>query len=261
MRLPRTVIAAGLAVGGALVGLAAGHARSGSAAAVKSTHSGNVAPTLLHFSKAEQGAIEQLSPIGPVPPDPTDKVANNPVASRFGQYLFYDPNLSANHKISCASCHQPARAFTDGRRVGIGLGKDTRNTPTLLNVAYNHWFFWGGRADSLWAQALYVMETPTEYGSDRVHIAHVIYDSPALRNAYRKIFGPMPPLNDTARFPAHARPVPGHPNASLSKAWAAMTPADRHAVDRAFSNLGKAIEAYERKLVSADSPFDEFVEG
>ena len=261
MRRSRLSLVAAVAIGGVLLRPAAGHAESTPSASAKPAPSGKVATATLHFSKAERIAISQLSPIGPVPADPTDKVADNPMAARFGQYLYFDPTLSANHKVSCASCHQPARAFTDGRRVGIGIGKDTRNTPTLLNVAYNHWFFWGGRADSLWAQALYVMETPSEFGSDRVHIARVIYDNPALRKAYRKIFGPMPPMDDAARFPADARPVPDDPNARLSKAWAAMAPVDRQAVNRVFSNLGKTIEAYERRLVSADSPFDQFVAG
>ncbi len=257
----RSAIFTGLMIGAAFLSLSPGHAQTRASGAIATAHDGKVAAGALHFSKGERIAIFQLSPIGRLPPDPTDKVGNDPRAARFGQYLFFDPNLSENHKISCASCHQPARAFTDGRRIGIGVGKDTRNTPTLLNVAYSHWFFWDGRADSLWAQALYVMETPAEFDSDRLHIAHVIYDNAALRKAYQQIFGPMPPLDDAARFPPHARPVPGHPNAPLSEAWAAMAPADQYAINRVFSNLGKTIEAYERKLISSDSRFDQFVKG
>lgn len=213
------------------------------------------------FTPAERAAILQMSPLPRLPPDPTDRVADNSRAARFGQYLFFDKHLSANDKVACSSCHEPDEAFTDGRRVGVGEGIDDRNTPTVLNAAYNHWFFWDGRADSLWAQALYVMESPEEFGSDRLHIAHVIYANPALRQAYTAIFGPLPPLADTAQFPQHARQEPGHPQVAVVRAWRAMTPADRAAVNRVFSNLGKAIEAYERRLVSTDAPFDTFVAG
>lgn len=213
------------------------------------------------YTRRELAAIFQLSPLGPVPADPTDRVADSAQAARFGQFLYFDPGFSANRKVSCSTCHQPDRAYTDGRRVGIGLSADTRNTPTVLNAAYNHWFFWDGRADSMWAQALDVMETPAEFGSDRLHIAHVVYSRNRLRHAYEQIFGPMPPLGDTARFPRHARPVPGHPNSALTRAWRGMAPADRFAVNRIFSNLGKAIEAYERELVSKGAPFDEYVAG
>ncbi len=141
-----------------------------------------------------------------------------------------------------------------------GLGLGTRHTPTLLDAAFNHWYFWDGRTDSLWSQALQPFENPRETGGDRLHIVHVVADDPALRQAYRRLFGPLPPLADNQRFPAHARPDV-NPNLPVAKAWAAMAPADRIAVDRMFSNLGKAIEAYERKLVSGNSPFDRYVEG
>ena len=174
-------------------------------------------------------AVCALSPLGALPPDPTDGAAHEPAAARLGQYLFFDPRLSANGKISCASCHQPARAFTDGRALAKGLATGTRNVPTLLDAAYNHWFFWDGRADSLWSQVLQVIENPKEMGSDRRQVARLIESDRALLRAYEQVFGPLPPA------------------------------ADAGAVDRVFSNVGKAIEAYERKLVSGDSPFDRYV--
>lgn len=213
------------------------------------------------FTPQELAVILTLSPTGAPPADPTDRVADNAKAARLGQWLFFETRFSSNGKISCASCHQPDRAFTDGRKLARGLASDTRNTPTVLNAAFDPWLFDDGRADSLWSQALYPLEDPREFGGDRVHVAHVVYDDPALRQAYQDLFGPLPPLSDSSRFPAHARPVPGAPHAALAQAWQAMAPGDRDAVNRVFSNLGKAIEAYERRLISGDSPFDVFVEG
>ena len=212
------------------------------------------------FTPAELAQIYTLSPLGTPPSDPTDHVAQNPRAAQLGQYLFFYPRFSANGKISCATCHQPGRAFTDGRAVAKGLGVETRNTPTVLNAAFNHWFFWDGRADSLWSQPLQVFENPLEMGTDRLHVDHVVYANRALRRAYVQVFGPMPPLADRARFPMHARPT-ANPQSPLGRAWRAMTPADRIAANRVFSNVGKAIEAYERRLVSGHSAFDRYVAG
>ncbi len=173
---------------------------------------------------------------------------------------FFDTALSLNGRISCATCHQPSLAFTDHRAIAKALGTGDRNTPTLLNAAYNHWFFWDGRTDSLWSQVLQVLENPREFGSDRLHVAHAVYSDARLRRAYEDVFGPMPPLADLDRFPAHGRPQ-ADGRASARKAWRGMNTDDRDAVDRVFSNVGKAIEAYERKLTSAGSPFDTYVEG
>jgi len=212
------------------------------------------------YTPGELAAIYSHSPLGAPPPDPTDAVAADSRAATLGQFLFFDRNLSADGRIACTSCHQPDRAFTDGRRLAKGLGIGTRHTPSLLNVAFNHWYFWDGRAASLWSQALKPLENPLEFGSDRLFVAHAVAADPALRTAYQQLFGPLPPLADTKRFPPHARPD-ADPQAPVAKAWAAMTPADRAAVDRLFSNLGKAIEAYERKLVSGNAPFDRYVDG
>jgi cytochrome c peroxidase len=212
------------------------------------------------YSADELAAIYRRSPLEAPPPDPTNAVADSAPAAALGQLLFFDRGLSANGEVACASCHQPARGFSDGRAVAKGLADGTRNTPTLLNVALNHWFFWDGRADSLWSQALQPLERPREAGGDRLQIAHLVAADAALSAAYQEVFGPLPPLADTARFPAHARPDPD-PQSPTARAWQAMAPSDRTAVNRVFSNLGKALEAYERKLVSGASPFDTYAEG
>jgi cytochrome c peroxidase len=200
--------------------------------------------------------VRHTSPDLAPPTDPTNRVADDPRAAAFGQFLFFDARLSVNGKFSCASCHQPQRAFTDGRALAKTLAIGTRNTPTLLNAADNHWFFWDGRADTMWAQVLQVIENPREFGGDRLHVAHAIDADPALRRAYESLFGKLPPLSDMSRFPAHARPTAGE--SSAARAWAAMSEADRIAVNRVFSNVGKAIAAYERRLISRNSPFDRY---
>jgi cytochrome c peroxidase len=212
------------------------------------------------YSADELAAIYRRSPLGELPPDPTDSVADSAPAAALGQFLFFDTRLSANGEIACAICHHPARGFSDGRALAKGLAGGRRNTPTLLNVAFNHWFFWDGRADSLWSQALQPLEGRREAGGDRLQIAHLVAADPALSAAYERVFGPLPPLGDAARFPAHARPDPD-PQSPIARAWQAMAPSDRIAVNRVFGNLGKAIEAYERELLSGASPFDTYVEG
>jgi cytochrome c peroxidase len=212
------------------------------------------------YTPEQLAAVYALSPVGAPAPDATNRVADDPRAARLGQYLFFFTGFSANGAISCASCHSPARAFTDGLPVARGLGLGTRNAPTLLNVASQHWFFWDGRADSLWSQPLQVIENAREMDSDRLRAAHAVYTIPALRRAYERVFGLMPLLADASRFPAHARPD-SDPQAPAARAWRAMAEPDRIAVDRVVSNLGKAIEAYERRLVSGSAPFDRYVTG
>jgi len=210
------------------------------------------------YTPEELAAIYRHSPLPAVPPDPTNAYAENAGAARLGQFLFFDSHLSANGRVACATCHQPDRAFTDGRKLARGIAVGTRNAPSLLDVAFNHWFFWDGRADSLWSQALQPFENPREAGTDRLHIAHLIDGDPALRGAYGRIFGPLPDLHDRERFPAHARPD-RNPRLGLERAWVGMAPADRAAVNRLYSNLAKAIEAYERELIDPGSAFDRYV--
>jgi cytochrome c peroxidase len=210
------------------------------------------------YTTDELAAIYRHSPLGTPAADPTNAVADDPAAARFGQALFFDTRLSGNGRIACATCHQPTHAFTDGQPVARALGPGTRNTPTLLNEAFATWFFWDGRADSQWSQALKVFENPVESGTDRLYILHVVAADPALRGAYESIFGAMPPFADVRRFPSHARPD-STPGAAVNVAWLAMAGADRAAADRAYSNLGKVIEAYERRLISQESAFDRYV--
>lgn len=191
---------------------------------------GNAAAAALGLDAAEVRRILDLSPLPPPPPS-TSRAAGDPHAARLGHALFFDLRLSGDGAASCATCHDPARGFADGRPLPERAGRAGRHTPSLWNVAYNRWFFWDGRADSMWAQALEPIERPDELGGDRLRTARLIHDDPELRRAWEAAFGPLPDLGDRA------------------------------AVDRVFVGAGKAIEAYERLLVSRRSPFDVFAEG
>jgi cytochrome c peroxidase len=81
-----------------------------------------------------------------------------------GRRLFFDRRLSHDGTISCATCHEPERAFSDGRTVAIGVGRRVgrRNAPTLVNRGYGRLFFWDGRVDTLEEQVTRPIEDPAE---------------------------------------------------------------------------------------------------
>ncbi len=176
------------------------------------------------FDAQTTARILQHSPLPPPPPDPTNHFADDENAALLGQALFFDPRASKNGQVSCATCHDPKKAFSDGLPLAHGMGDGLRNAPSLYNVAWQRWLFWDGRADSTWAQALQPMENATELGTDRATLVGLVTRDATLRARYERVFGP----------------------------------ADASDVDRSFANLGKSLAAYERKLVSNDSPFDRF---
>jgi cytochrome c peroxidase len=226
-------------------------------------------PLPVALTAEELEAVRALAPLGDPPDDPTNRSEGNGLAARLGHALFFDPRLSSNGAISCATCHDPYMRFTDGRDIARAIGEGTRNTPTLLNVAHQRWFTWDGRDDSMWAQALEPIEAPLEMGSNRVAIARLIQGDSQYRTAYERVFGTMPPLDQNRiggpRIPEAARP-PRHDVADmnddpLAEAWLSMRELDRDRIDRVFSNVGKSLAAYQRLLRDDDSPFDGFVRG
>ncbi len=225
------------------------------------TSTANEHPAPIESFTAQE--IRRILSHSPLPPaqDPTNRQLNDPAAAELGHRLFFDVRLSANGQISCATCHDPARSFADGKPFSEGLQTGSRHTPSLWNVAHNRWFFWDGRADSLWAQALHPIESPMEMGSSRLAAARLIHDDDAYRELYVRAFGNLPPLTDRSRFPEQGKPKSAaDPNAD-DASWNEMSPDDQFAANRVFANIGKAIAAYESKLLSRRSPFDVFVEG
>ncbi|MDB5305462.1 MAG: cytochrome peroxidase [Phycisphaerales bacterium] len=152
---------------------------------------------------------------------------DNPLTSRkidLGQKLFFDGRLSADGTVACATCHDPARAFTDGRPVSIGIhGRaGQRNAPTVLNALYNKTQFWDGRAGSLEEQAALPIVNPDEMGQPTLDAAVAnIAGIEEYRRAFLEAFG---------------RGING-------------------------PDLLRAIATYERTLASFDSPFDHFIAG
>lgn len=147
-----------------------------------------------------------------------------PARVALGQKLFFEPRLSGDGTVSCATCHDPARAFTDGRPLSVGIhGRvGQRNAPTVLNALYNKTQFWDGRVNTLEQQAALPITNPFEMGSA------------SIGDALSRIAGD----NDY--------------QAQFMQAFGR---------DVNEQDMLSAIAAYERTLASFDSPFDHFIAG
>jgi cytochrome c peroxidase len=144
--------------------------------------------------------------------------------SCIGAELFFDARLSANGTVACATCHNPARAFTDGRPTSIGIhGRvGQRNAPTVLNALYNKHQFWDGRVNTLEQQAAMPITNPFEMGSASIAdaVSRIAADQD-YQSRFMQTFGRG--VNE--------------------------------------QDMLSAIAAYEQTLVSFDSPYDHFITG
>lgn len=195
-----------------------------------------------------------LDRLGELPASPGNRVADDPAAAALGKALFFDPRFSANGEVSCATCHVPSRDFTDGVPRGIGLGRGNRNTPTITGTAWNTWFYWDGRRDSLWAQALIPFEAESEMGSDRLSVLRTLAADTVLSRQYQALFGPLPNLSTLPV--SEAGPLA---DAQRRDAWYRLPAEDRQRINRSFANVGKAIAAWERTLHPEPTRFDAYV--
>ena len=216
------------------------------------------------FTPEERQTI--LAWLGPLPdsppPDLSNAYADDPAAAILGQKFFFEADYSENGDISCSTCHDPAAAFDESREgnTSEGLTFTDRSSMSVLNGAYaaaaedeTQWQFWDGRSDSQWAQALAPPESAVEMGGTRVSVALLIHGK--YRDEYEAIFGPMPTLHDgsgTPLIPEDATPG--------TEGWDSVAPEIQDAYTEVYVNFGKAIAAYERKLVSRGSRFDAFWE-
>lgn len=154
---------------------------------------------------------------------------NNPYSlakEKLGKMLFFDPRLSRSKVMSCATCHNPSLAWGDGLPKSVGdFHKElSRRTPTIINLAWDRFFFWDGRSTSLEKQALAPIESESEMG---IPLSVMIEDLKDI-SGYKTYFGEA--------FPNDKDPI--------SK-----------------DNLSKAIATFERTLVTKDTPFDKWIKG
>jgi cytochrome c peroxidase len=207
------------------------------------------------WTATEKTFIESLwlERLPPLPNDPGNAVADNPQAARLGQMLFYDTRLSGNGQVSCATCHQPERRFTDGLPTARAIGESRRNTPSLVGAAYSPWLYWDGRKDSLWSQALAPLEDPAEHGGHRIRIAMLLQDDQVYRRKYHALFEQWPEVEALEAIAPDASTV------DWDATWQDLPVDDKQRIATIFVNVGKVLEAYERRLMPSPSRFDAYV--
>lgn len=147
-----------------------------------------------------------------------------PAKVELGKMLFFDPRLSGNDHWACATCHNPSLGFSDGLPRSLGFGDETelgRHAPTVLNIAYNTAQFWDGRAPTMEQQAIGPIQAGREMNSNPKELEKELNSIPEYKERFMKVFG---------------EPV-------------------------TMPNIGKAIAAFERTLVTRDAPFDRYIRG
>jgi cytochrome c peroxidase len=185
------------------------------------------------FSEPPAGAVKvirlDLGAAGPAPLglDPVPIPAGNPQTPEkvaLGRMLFFDPRLSGDGTVSCASCHNPKLGWSNGLSFAFGIRGQTgrRSAPTVLNAAYSDTLFWDGRAPSLEEQAKGPIANPIEMGATYKQVTDALKAVPAY----------------VARFEAAF----GTPEVTIDR-------------------VVRAIAAFERTLVSGNSPFDRYKYG
>jgi cytochrome c peroxidase len=183
------------------------------------------ADAALLFTQTERARILALGPWPPPPVlDSGNAWAGRPQAVALGQQLFFDPRLSPDGRLACASCHVPALAFADGRARSFGRVELERNAPSLWNAVHERWWGWDGAADSLWSQALRPLLDPRELASNASHLRRLLAGDAELSCRWRRSFD---------------EPVPDDDQALLTR-------------------TAKALGAFVGSLVSAPTPFDRF---
>ncbi len=211
------------------------------------------------WSESERAILTSisLSSLRPPPTPHSNRVANDDRAIALGKALFFDKRLSAENNFSCATCHQPRLQFTDGLTTGHGVNPLSRNTPSIIGGAWQSWFYWDGRRDSLWSQALIPIEAPDEMGGSRTTAVKLIGQNEDYLAKYTELFGPLSPALAPEKLPDHAGEFT-HPEGQ--QAWFRLPQPTRNLVNAAYANIGKSIAASERTLKPKPSAFDRYVE-
>jgi cytochrome c peroxidase len=165
------------------------------------------------FTLACVAALGQTAPV----PSPSDN-ATAPKAAALGKLLFFDPRLSGDNKMSCATCHVPEKAFTDGLKTAKGAAGQSlkRNTQSVLNLGLYSVYFWDGRATSLEEQALAPIRAADEMNQDPDELLRELSAVPGYVQQFQSAFG-----------------------TGVTK-----------------EGIARALAAFERTLVTRNSPFD-----
>ncbi len=174
-----------------------------------------------------QAAWTASPPEPPLGLPPVPWPADNPYSAErveLGRYLFFDPRLSANGMVSCATCHPPDHAFAGGDPAPVGItGKPLRRrVPTVINRAYGRSQFYDGRSPTLEAQITFPISDRNEMGNTPQAAAQAISKIAGYRPLFERAFG--------------------DPQVT-------------------FDRITKAIATFERTILSGNSPYDRFVNG
>lgn len=131
--------------------------------------------------------------------------ASNPLTKgkfELGKQLYFDPRVSLDGTISCATCHSPEKGWTDQMPVSVGIDGQTggRSAPTVVNTVYGRTMFWDGRAPSLEAQAQGPVQNPIEMGKQSYEdIVKRLRQIPGYQEQFRKVFGTEVTLDGMAK--------------------------------------------------------------
>ena len=152
-----------------------------------------VAMAALFGGVAPLGVSAQSTPAagGPLPPMPIP--GDNPQSDakiKLGRELYFDGRLSANNKISCATCHDPKTGWAghDATDTGVGGRVGNRNSGTIVNSGYMKYQFWDGRASSLEEQALGPIHNPVEMGETLENVVRKLNAVPAYKRQFQEVF-------------------------------------------------------------------------
>lgn len=221
-------------------------------AACSSTPAANAPATCIEGVSAEACTkLEALVLPAALPPARGNAHAEDFNAALLGFHIFFDSRFSKNLNVRCESCHSVDFGFADNKAVPTaGLEPGVRNAPTIFNAARYANFLWDGRADTLWSQPLFALENPAEMDFTRLEIAHLL--NQVYAKEYADAFDALPDFSDLSRFPA--RGAPGNPD------FDAMSTDDQQLVNRVAANVGKALEAYMRKIAAGPSPVDAYLQ-
>jgi cytochrome c peroxidase len=233
-----------------------------------------------------EDVLSRLRPLSPPslpgpPHDPTNGYADDERAAELGQKLFFDPRFSGPlldddndgapgtlgkrgeaGRVSCAGCHVPAAGFLDNRspraQISLASGWTRRRTPSLLDAGQATILTWDGRRDTAYNQIFAVIESPIEFNSSRLFVAQQLVR--LYRGEYEASFGRLPSLGkypEVEDVDAGCAELPADPMVDRCP----KPGQDDPAVVRILVNMGKAIGAYERRLVCGPSRFDAWMHG